>query len=79
VKNSVRQVFRLYNFIIWTILSILGLIALGKILHLAILDIASQKEIFIPGVIALILGILLIEAFFITRMIKYIKMLMNNK
>ena|GEM_PF-3114919 len=79
MKNSVRQVFRLYNFIIWTILSILGLIALGKILHLAILDIASQKEIFIPGVIALILGILLIEAFFITRMIKYIKMLMNNK
>ena len=79
MKNSVRQVFRLYNFIIWTILSILGLIALGKILHLAILDIASQKEIFIPGVIALILGALLIEAFFITRMIKYIKMFMNNK
>jgi len=79
MKQPIKQVFRLYNFIFWIILSLLGLVALGQILRLAYLDIITKKEIFILGALILIIGVLLIEIFFITRVIKYIKLLKNNK
>lgn len=73
-----KKLIVIYNFIIWVILSLLGLIALGKFAQLLVRDLSVGVEIFIPGVLILICGVLLIEYFFITRVIKYNRILKNH-
>ncbi len=73
-----KKLIVIYNFIIWVILSLLGLIALGKFAQLLVRDLSAGVEIFIPGVLILICGVLLIEYFFITRVIKYNRILKNH-
>lgn len=73
-----KKLIVIYNSIIWVILSLLGLIALGKFAQLLVRDLSAGVEIFIPGVLILICGVLLIEYFFITRVIKYNRILKNH-
>lgn len=73
-----KELIVVYNLIVWVILSLLGLIVLGKFAQLLISDLSAGVEIFIPGVLILICGISLIEYFFITRVIKYNRILKNH-
>ncbi|MDU1911696.1 hypothetical protein [Fusobacterium sp.] len=73
-----KKLIVIYNLIIWVILSLLGLIALGKFAQLFVRDFSAGVEIFIPGVLILVCGVLLIEYFFITRVIKYNRILKNS-
>lgn len=79
MKNIVKKSVITYNIILWTILSLLGLIALGKYLQLFINDLSNDADIFIPGIIILVSVTLLLEFFFITRVIKYVKLIKNRK
>ena len=79
MKNIVKKSVITYNIILWTILSLLGLVALGKYLQLFINDLSNDTDIFIPGIIILVSVTLLLELFFITRVIKYVKLIKNRE
>ncbi|MGF6905808.1 hypothetical protein [Fusobacterium sp. PH5-44] len=79
MKNIVKKSVITYNIILWTIFSLLGLIAIGKYFQLFLNDLSNKADIFIPGVVILVAITLLLEFFFITRVIKYIKLMKNNK
>lgn len=59
--------------VVWSFLSMVGVIAAGKYISLFAADVRAGKEIFIPGALALGAGILLFLAFAVTRVIKYFK------
>lgn len=73
-----KELIIVYNLAVWVILSLLGLVALGKFAQLLIRDLSAGVEIFIPGILILVCGTLLIEYFFITRAIKYNRILKNR-
>ncbi len=73
-----KELIVVYNLAVWVILSLLGLVALGKFAQLLIRDLSTGVEIFIPGILILVCGTLPIEYFFITRVIKYNRILKNR-
>ena len=72
-----KKLIIIYNFIVWIILTLLGVLALGKFVQLLVKDLSEGVKIFVPGVLILICGALLIEYFFVTRVIKYNRILKN--
>lgn len=68
----------IYKILIWSVISILGIFVEIKFIGFFIRDTAAGKDIFIPGVLILMLGISVVAVFAVTRVIKYVKILRAN-
>jgi hypothetical protein len=63
------------NFVVWTVISLCCILAIGNFVKLFIDDISEGKEIFLPGVIILVVAVSTLLFFGLTRIIKYIKLI----
>jgi len=75
MKESVKKFIFIKNLIVWGIISLCCIVAIGTFIKLFIEDRAAGKDIFLPGVLVLTIVVLGLLAFSITRVIKYIKRL----
>jgi hypothetical protein len=72
MKNGIAKVIFVKNILIWGIISICCIIALGTFIQRTYEGFSSGEEIFLPGILILGIVILGLLVFSITRVIKYI-------
>lgn len=73
-KNIVVKALRIKKIAIWSAISCGCIIALVQWARAFMAGTARGEEIFIPGVLALTVVVLLVLTYAITRVIKYVKM-----
>ncbi len=77
MKKELTKFICIKNIFLWTIISILACIAVGKFIQNLMIEIATGANFFIPGITALFILILCILIFAVTRVIKYIRLIRN--
>jgi hypothetical protein len=75
MRKAVSKIICIKNFVIWAVISLCCILAIGNFIKLFINDISEGKEIFFPGVIILVIIVSALLFFGITRIIKYIKLI----
>jgi uncharacterized membrane protein len=75
VRKAVSKMICIKNFVIWAVISLCCILAIGNFIKLFINDISEGKEIFLPGVIILVIVVSALLFFSITRIIKYVKLI----
>lgn len=73
-----KEMLWVYKIIIWSAVSLLALFFEAKFISFFIRDVSAGKDIFIPGVLILMLGVSAAAVFSVTRVIKYVKFLGNK-
>lgn len=73
-----KSIFLIYKIIIWLVISFIAILAEIKFIGFWVRDVSAGKDIFIPGVLVLMLGVSVVGVFAVTRVIKYIR-IMGNK
>ena len=73
-----KEMLWVYKIIIWSAVSLLALFFEAKFISFFIRDVSAGKDIFIPGVLILMLGVSVAAVFSVTRVIKYVKFLGNK-
>ena len=75
MKKLISIVIFIKNLVIWAVISLCCVLAIGNFIKMLINDIAEGRKIFLPGVIILAAAVLALLFFGITRVIKYIKLI----
>ena len=70
-----RKFFFVYKLALWAVFAFGALLAIGTFARLFIESTRAGEEIFLPGVGALALAVLLFLAYSITRVVKYFRLL----
>lgn len=73
-KNIVVKALRIKKIAFWSAISCGCIIVLSQWAKAFMADTAQGEEVFIPGVLALAVVVLLVLSYAITRVIKYVKM-----
>ena len=75
MKKTITAFIYIRDCIIWGVISICCLIAIGIFVKNTIISISAGEKIFLPGVGILTLAVVALLIFGITRVIKYIRLL----
>jgi hypothetical protein len=75
MRKAISKAIFIKNIVFYSVLSCVGVIALATIAKELLQSVAAGEEIFIPGIAALILAVLLVLLFAVTRVIKYTRLL----
>ena len=73
-----KEMLWVYKIIIWSAVSLLALFFEAKFIGFFIRDVSAGKDIFIPGILILMLGVSAAAVFAVTRVVKYVKILGNK-
>lgn len=73
-KTITKEAICVKNIITWSVISCACIIALFTFARQFRQDMSDGQELFIPGIIALIGGVLLLLTFGVTRVMKYIRL-----
>jgi hypothetical protein len=74
VRNTIAKAIYIKNIVTFTVVSCLGIVALVTLGKELAASLSAGEEIFIPGVALLILAVLLVFLFAVTRVIKYVRL-----
>jgi hypothetical protein len=72
LRNGISKVIYVKNIVIWGVIGLGCILALGIFIKNFFENMATGEEVFIPGVLVLVIAVLGLLVFSITRVIKYI-------
>ena len=75
MKEGIKKFIFLKELITWGVIGFCCIVAIKTFIEKTFEDMAAGKEIFWPGILILVVAVLSLLVFSITRVIKYIKRL----
>jgi F0F1-type ATP synthase membrane subunit c/vacuolar-type H+-ATPase subunit K len=72
LRNGISKAIYVKNIVIWGVVGLGCILAIGIFLKNFFESMAAGEEVFIPGVLVLVIAVLGLLVFSITRVIKYI-------
>jgi FtsH-binding integral membrane protein len=75
VKKTISKVICIKNIAAWAVIACCCVVAIVTFAQRFLEDLSSEKEIFLPGVFVLVLAVLLVLVFSVTRVLKNVRLL----